>query len=117
MKLYYHKTDGGAIYLTDTFIKYKDGSKEGVFKGAKYIVRIDGDITEDAELDINEEQNNTIYLIKYIADDTIEGYVQKEKDFEEWLKEHNKRRKEEGESKESKFEFELIKVNKITKYD
>lgn len=52
MNLYYHKTDGGAEYLTDKFILCLDGSKEGIFKGAKYIIRIDGDITKDAELTI-----------------------------------------------------------------
>ena len=74
MKLYYHKTDGGAEYLTDTFIQTdycneckaespNDGldkcnvcgsekHKEGVFDGAKYIVRIDGDVTKDAELTV-----------------------------------------------------------------
>jgi len=55
MKLYYHETDGGAKYLTDKFIICSDGSKEGVFEGAKYIVRIDGDITKDAELNTNEK--------------------------------------------------------------
>ena len=72
MKLYYHKTDGGAEYLTDTHILCdycdnceaetpNDGSdscnecggekhKEGIFEGARYIVRIDGDIKKDAEL-------------------------------------------------------------------
>ena len=50
MKLYYHKTDGGAEYLTDKYIKNPDGSKEGVFDGARYIIRIDGDIERDAEL-------------------------------------------------------------------
>lgn len=55
MKLYYHKTDGGAEYLMDTFIKCKDGHKEGIFEGAKYIVRIDGDITKDAELTIRKD--------------------------------------------------------------
>ena len=50
MKLYYHKTGCGAEYLTDTFIQCDNGHKEGVFKGAKYIVRIDGDIEKDAEL-------------------------------------------------------------------
>ncbi len=55
IKLYYHKTDGGAEYLTDKFIMCPDGSKEGIFKGVKYIVRIDGDITKDAELTITEE--------------------------------------------------------------
>lgn len=54
MKLYYHKTDGGAEYLTDKFIIAPNGEKEGVFKGAKYIVRIDGDIKKDAELMIKD---------------------------------------------------------------
>ena len=54
MKLYYHKTDGGAEYLTDTFIECEDGHKEGIFEEAKFIVRIDGDITKDAELTIKE---------------------------------------------------------------
>ena len=56
MKLYYHKTDGGAEYLTDTFVSYthritgKRG-KEGTFTDkTRYVVRIDGDITKDAEL-------------------------------------------------------------------
>ena len=50
IKLYYHKTDGGAEYLMDNFIKCPDGSKEGILKGSKYIIRIDGDIEKDAEL-------------------------------------------------------------------
>ena len=75
LKLYYHKTDGGAEYLFNTFIDCdycdkceaetpNDGSencnvcgtakhKEGVINDeTKYIVRIDGDITKDAELTI-----------------------------------------------------------------
>ncbi len=52
MKLYYHKTDGGAEYLMDKYVVCSDGHKEGVFKNAKYIVRIDGDIEKDAELTI-----------------------------------------------------------------
>jgi len=55
MKLYYHKTDGGAEYLTDKYIVSPNGEKEGVFEGAKYIVRIDGDIEKDAELLIKED--------------------------------------------------------------
>ena len=50
--LYYHKTDGGAEYLTDRFVLTPDGHKEGAFEGAKFIVRIDGDISKDAELTI-----------------------------------------------------------------
>jgi hypothetical protein len=55
IKLYHHKTDGGAEYLTDKFIKWSFNGKrgkEGIFQGANYIVRIDGDITKDAELTI-----------------------------------------------------------------
>ena len=61
MKLYYHETDGGAKYLTDTYIKWSHNGKsgkEGIFKGAKYIVRIDGDITKDAELTVVEKKLN-----------------------------------------------------------
>ena len=55
MKLYYHKTDGGAEYLFDTYIECLDGHKEGVINSTtKYVVRIDGDITKDAELLIRE---------------------------------------------------------------
>jgi hypothetical protein len=50
MRLYYHKTDGGAEYLTDRYILNPDGSKEGVFQDAQIIVRIDGNIREDAEI-------------------------------------------------------------------
>ena len=58
MKLYYHKTDAGAEYLTDTFIKWEhngEKGKEGTFTPkTKYIVRIDGDIKKDAGLIIKE---------------------------------------------------------------
>ena len=43
IKLYYHKTDGGAEYLTDKFIVCPNGEKEGIFKGANYVVRLDGE--------------------------------------------------------------------------
>ena len=53
MKLYYHKTDGGAEYLFDTFIECENGHKEGGFTDeTKYVVRIDGNIEEDAELTV-----------------------------------------------------------------
>ena len=52
LKLYYHKTDGGAEYLTDKYIICPSGEKEGVFENAKYIIRIDGDVTKDAEITI-----------------------------------------------------------------
>ena len=58
IKLYYHKTDGGAEYLMDTFIPWKHNGKrrkEGTITDkTRYIVRIDGDITKDAELIIRQ---------------------------------------------------------------
>ena len=60
MKLYYHKTDGGAEYLMDTFIPWEHNGKsgrEGSFQGARYIVRIDGDITKDAEITDRDNPN------------------------------------------------------------
>ena len=57
MRLYYHKTTGGAEYLTDKYILTPTGHKEGVFKGSKYIVRIDGNIKKDAELSIRNKRN------------------------------------------------------------
>lgn len=47
MKLYYHKTDGGAEYLCSNHLKNSD---EGDVSNSYYVVRIDGDITKDAEL-------------------------------------------------------------------
>ena len=53
MQLYYHKTDGGAEYLFDTFIQCENGDYEGTLNDkTKYVVRIDSDITKDAELKI-----------------------------------------------------------------
>jgi len=46
MKLYYHKTDGGAEYLCSNKVK---GTDEGSLR-SKYIVRIDGNLKKDAEL-------------------------------------------------------------------
>ena len=45
-KLYYHKTGGGAEYLCSSRVK---GTNEGSFD-SKYIIRIDGNIEEDAEI-------------------------------------------------------------------
>ena len=57
-QLYYHKTDGGAEYLTDTFIEWShngESGKEGrITDKTKYVVRIDGDIEKDVELTITE---------------------------------------------------------------
>jgi hypothetical protein len=46
VELYYHKTDGGAEYLTDKYIETLDGGKEGIFKDANFIMRIDGEEPE-----------------------------------------------------------------------
>ena len=44
IKLYYHKTDGGAEYLFDTYIKCGNGKKEGVINDkTKFMIRLDGD--------------------------------------------------------------------------
>lgn len=52
--LYYHVTGGGAKYLMDTYHDWEfegRSGREGVLnEQTKYIVRIDGDITKDAEL-------------------------------------------------------------------
>ncbi len=53
-RLYYHKTDLGAEYLTDKWILRPDGGKEGAFRNARIIVRIDGDIRKDAEVTLTE---------------------------------------------------------------
>jgi len=55
MQLYYHKTSGGAEYLTDTFIQWTNNGtsvgREGTINDkTRYVVRIDGDITKDAEI-------------------------------------------------------------------
>ena len=50
LPLYHHRTNGGAEYLTDKFIACAGGHKEGIFEGANFIVRIDGDLTKDASL-------------------------------------------------------------------
>ncbi len=61
MKLYYHKTTGGAEYLYDTYINWKNKGKKGkegrITDKTKYVVRIDGDITKDAELTIRNEHD------------------------------------------------------------
>lgn len=58
MQLYYHKTSGGAEYLMDTFIPWEHNGKSGkegvINEHTKYIVRIDGDITKDAELSVRD---------------------------------------------------------------
>lgn len=65
MRLYYHKTSGGAEYLYDTYTSWKHegkSGKEGTLNDkTRYIVRIDGNIEKDAELidRQNDESNIT----------------------------------------------------------
>ena len=54
-----------------------------------------------------------INIVKYIEQDTIEGYVENEEDFDLWLLNHNKKRKEQGELEENKSEFKLLKIVKL----
>ena len=43
IKLYHHKTSGGAEYLFDTYIICPNGEKEGTIKdNTKYVIRMDG---------------------------------------------------------------------------
>jgi len=54
-----------------------------------------------------------IYLITYIEDNTIEGYVEKQEDFITWLKTHNKKRIEDGSEPEKDFEFKVEEINNL----
>lgn len=57
MKMYYHKTDGGAEYLFDTFIECANGHKEGAITDeTQFIVRLDG----PPELTVTSQ--NKLYL-------------------------------------------------------
>ena len=44
MKLYGHKTDGGAQYYSTTYVSCPNGKKEGTFDGV--VLRTDGEILE-----------------------------------------------------------------------
>jgi len=67
MRLYYHKTDGGAEYLCSSPVK---GTTEGdpSFKGSRYVVRIDGDIEKDAELRVNHNSNSHEALVEALKE-------------------------------------------------
>ena len=58
IKLYFHQTDGGAKYLMDTYLEWENNGKKGkegvINDKTKYIIRIDGDITKDAEMTVRE---------------------------------------------------------------
>ena len=51
MRLYYHKTDGGAEYLCSACVP---GTEEGSIGESKYLIRIDGNIRKDAELRVKD---------------------------------------------------------------
>ena len=61
----------------------------------------------------------TKYLVVYNAryenpnNRSIEGWLEGWEDFEYWLKEHNRKRIEEGNEPESAEEFDVIPVNKL----
>lgn len=74
--LYHHRTDGGAQYLTDKFIACKGGHKEGIFEGANFIVRIDGDITKDAELRIKGDVYHAAPDLLEALDSTLHALLQ-----------------------------------------
>ncbi len=54
-----------------------------------------------------------IYAVRYKEDDTLEGYVESQEAFDQWLTAHNKQRTEEGEVEEYAHEFELIELRKL----
>jgi len=58
IKLYHHKTSGGAEYLTDTYYLWGDKkpkNRSGCFNHkTKYVVRLDGNKYEGLELQIRE---------------------------------------------------------------
>jgi hypothetical protein len=55
-RLYYHKTDGGAEYLTSEYCLCPDGHKEGILEGAAIIIRVDG-----RELEFIREEAGDLY--------------------------------------------------------
>jgi len=71
-KLYYHKTGGGAEYLTDTYISWKHDGKSGregtVNDDTKILIRIDGDITKDVEV-ITDNSLDLLDALKQAAVD------------------------------------------------
>lgn len=58
MKLYYHKTDGGAEYYSTTYIECPNGEKEGTFEGC--VMRTDGD---EIEIFMNSLKEQNIKLV------------------------------------------------------
>ena len=66
IKLYHHKTDGGAEYLFDTYIEGASGHKYGTINDkTKYTVRIDGNIRKEALYNLTiryNEASNEVFL-------------------------------------------------------
>ena len=56
---------------------------------------------------------NEIYIVKYVEDNTIEGYVESKAEFDLWLEKHNKLRVIDGHDPEHRVCFKLIEVNKL----
>jgi len=54
-----------------------------------------------------------ILLVRYKETGDYEGYVKSKCEFDRWLKEHNRRRKQEKELIENKDEFEFIEIEKL----
>ena len=52
----------------------------------------------------------TLYAIIYKEDNSIEAIVESPKDFNEWFYRHNKEREDNGEVRESKWEFDLVEA-------
>ena len=51
-----------------------------------------------------------IFMVKYIEQNTIEGYVKDKDGFLKWLKEYNRIRKQDGNLIENEWEFELTEL-------
>ena len=90
-----------------------------VIKEHRVYADVDGTLhtyTDDGEPDCpirNKIEFEEVFLVKYKATDTIEGYVNTEDEFKQWLRKHNKKRKLYDELEEDESEFELIKLNRM----
>lgn len=63
----------------------------------------------------NTNELKSCYVIVYKEDNSIEAVVESKSDFKKWLSDHNKRRKDDGEIKESSHEFDLVETKFFTK--
>jgi len=69
MRLYHHKTDGGAEYLCS---ECSPGTNEGSLSESQYLIRIDGNINQDAELFVRESKP-TATIKEYFPHDICPG--------------------------------------------